>query len=104
MEILSGFLSQLPIILASIFFCVAAITKLGKEGGAGLVLLGAIGMCALSLVSPIFYTVVVPRLMENGSTASVSGTMRAAAIFFGLGHALNVVFIAVGTLVRKPSG
>lgn len=104
MNVLMGFLTQLPVILASIFFCIAAITRMGKETGAGVVLLGAIGMAALAIVSPVFHTVVVPRVMESGNSDQLGSLMRASALFFGLGHALNVVLIAAGTLMRKPIG
>ena len=103
MTSLTTLIWQVPSALVAIFFVVTAITRMGKERGAGVFLLGAIGLCAMALINPVFNAFVVPGLMNSGSQEQLRAIMTSSAIFFTFGQILSVGLLAVGTLMRGGS-
>ena len=102
MEIEKQIVMQSPLMIASITLMIAAILKAGNEKGAILVMSGAIGLCLLTLVTPIAYSEILPKVIENMEIDNIAdfymavglvvNILWAAAIILQRGQALNIKF------------
>lgn len=101
--------ANIPAILAGILLVIAASRKLGKERGAILIFLGAIGLIVLGVGTPILYYVILPQVARklrwfNKIRAATLEYQFIMSIIWGVVMAL----IAIGTFMRsagvdKPS-
>lgn len=100
MEFLKALLVHLPSILATLILAIAALLKAGKERGSILLVLGAIGLFIQSLVNPILFIVILPKLISNGASTNLYGTVSAINTLLWAG---SLLLIAIGTFIRKPA-
>ena len=101
MEILKSLGTQSPIIIASLILAVACLLKAGKERGAILILLGAIGLCVSAVLTPLFYSGIMPKLMENNAPEDMQSIFLLVAFVVNFFWAGAIGLIAVGTWMRK---
>ncbi|MBN2161335.1 MAG: hypothetical protein JXR25_01615 [Pontiellaceae bacterium] len=104
MEILATFAIQIPMFLAILFLVAAAITKAGKERGAVLVIMGAVGLLLLAVISPVIYMTIIPKLIESGNVESVRAVHTTVSVVINIFWAIAVSMIALGTLIRPTAG
>ena len=105
-EVLFGVLRQTPYIVTSLIFLIAVLFKLGKERGAGLILLGAI----LNLMLPFVTAIINPALMhplydqaaENGGRIEL--LINVSSTIINLFWAFPFILLAIGTALRPRPG
>jgi len=94
---------QSPMIAASIAFVIVALLKAGKEKGALLIVLGAIGICLLTVSSPIIHAVVVPRILEDMDSSKIRQLYSVIGWVTNFCWAAALALVAIGTLLRVPA-
>ncbi|MEF9476240.1 MAG: hypothetical protein L0958_06100 [Candidatus Mariimomonas ferrooxydans] len=100
MEIIKSLTFQIPIILACVLFFIAAILRMGKEKGATLVLLGAIGMLFMACATPVIYAGIMPKLIENMAKDNIGNIYFAIRLISNIFWASSIALIAIGTFIR----
>ncbi len=103
MEIIKSLAFQSPMIIASLVFVTAAILKAGKEKGAILILLGAIGLCLLTFAIPIIYSGIMPKVIENMQPLQISVIYSRLQMITNIFWAAAIVLISIGTFLRSPA-
>ena len=103
MDTFKIFMMQSPMIAASIAFVIVALLKAGKEKGAILIVLGAIGICLLTISSPIVHGVVVPRILEDMDSSNMPQLFRVIGWVTNFCWAAALALVAIGTLLRVPA-
>ena len=71
MDVIKNYLIQSPLILAAIALMAVAMLLSGKEKGAPLILAGALGLCVMTLLTPIIYSVIVPKLIMDAAVENI---------------------------------
>ena len=102
MEIITAIATNVPMFLACVLLAIAALLKLGKERGAVLILLGAIGLILLNFASPILYILIMPKVIEGMDleTEHISYLYSAIGFASNLLWAGAIALIAIGTFLR----
>ncbi len=94
---------EIPMIIASVILFVASVRKLGKGKGSGMIMAGAVGLMAMTIGSPVFYSFLVPQIMETLDVVSGEDVYTIIGFSVNLLWAASIGLIAVGTLARKPA-
>jgi hypothetical protein len=102
-DLVSSIIRQAPMILGCALLVTAAVLKLGKEKGAALILIGAIGLFLLSLLYPILYSIILPKVVGRLSHSAASDVISAVGLVSGILRSLAVILIGVGTLLRPAT-
>ena len=92
-------------IIASLAFVVAAVLKVGKERGAMLIVLGAIGLSLLTIANPIIYSGIMPKLIENmqaNNYEHIGHLYLVLNIVTSIFWTSAIVLISIGTFLRLP--
>ena len=100
MEIITSIAIQIPMIIACVFLGIAAYRKMGKEKGAILVMLGAIGLIFMACSTPVVYRIIMPRTFYILGCNGIYGIYLASDIIINLFWAGAIALIAIGTFVR----
>jgi len=103
MDIMRQIAIQVPIILVSITLLIAAAMKGGREKGATMIVLGAIGMCAMSIATPVIYSVIMPRLIDALEFDDMSNAYLVFGLAVNILWAVPILLIAIGTFQRPPA-
>lgn len=102
MQLLQSFAIQVPLIVACSVFVMAALFKAGKEKGAGLIAVGAVGLCLLVLMDPLFSYLVMPKIVQNMDNEAISNAYLIRGIVSNLCWTAAIFLVAVGTFLRSP--
>lgn len=95
-------INQIPMIIASAVFVAASVTRMGKEKGAMLVLLRAIGLFITAIASPIVFSLILPGVTRNMDVENVPSIYMLSGLMINLNWAGAIVIIAIGTFLRQP--
>ncbi|WP_442511277.1 hypothetical protein SH528x_002947 [Novipirellula sp. SH528] len=105
MDIIKSIAIQVPMMIASLAFVVAAVLKVGKERGAMLIVLGAVGLFLLTIANPIIYSGIIPKVIENMETNDHEHIPRiylVVNIITSIFWTSAIVLISIGTFLRSP--
>lgn len=102
MEILNLLLIQVPIVLGALSFLVVSILRLGKEQGAPLVLVGAIGIFLMVVANPIWYGLVIPKVVA-GDPQRVESLLRTFGFLSSTVWGISLILVAIGAVMRGKS-
>ena len=72
MELIQTVALRAPLVIACAVFAMAAMFKLGKEKGAGLIAVGAAGLCLTVIINPFFSYLVMPRIVRDMDPQNIS--------------------------------
>ena len=97
------FLASLPMVFAALILLLAAALKVGKEKGSIFLLLGGTGTLLMSIISPVYYTLIFPKLMENGPPDNPEVFFAVQGMIVNTFWALPLVMIAVAVFMRPPA-
>ena len=100
MEIIKSIAIKIPMIIACVFLGIAAMRKMGKEKGAILVMIGAIGLIFIACSIPIVYRIIMPKMIEIIEVDKISDFYLAIQIIINLIQASAIALIAIGIFVR----
>lgn len=102
MQLMQALAVYLPFLIAAIVLLFAAIFKLGKEKGAGLIVAGATGFLLMGVIDPVVNVFVLPAVLEKLSTDSLGFAVLLYGFVSNVCSAVCVGLIAFGTFVRSP--
>ncbi|MDP6542584.1 MAG: hypothetical protein QGH60_01250 [Phycisphaerae bacterium] len=91
---------QIPIVIVSVTLLIAAAGKAGKERGAILIVMGAIGMCVMSVAGPLLYGVIMPRLIDIAGSSNISNIYLVLGLAVNILWSVPILLIAIGTFQR----
>jgi len=94
---------HLPMTTASVVLVIAAIGKTGRERGAGLFMIGAVCLCVMSIVSPVFYELIIPKLLDSFDGPARDRLFLVAAWTSRVLWSGAVLCLAVGVFMRRSS-
>jgi len=103
MELIQTVALRAPLVIACAVFAMAAMFKLGKEKGAGLIAVGAAGLCLTVIINPFFSYLVMPRIVRDMDPQNIS---FAFVIFGGISNLFwtaAIALVATGTFLRSPN-
>ena len=102
MDIINSFVIQLPAFVAALVLFMAALGKTGRERGAGLFLLGSIGLLAVTILNPVIYTMIMPRVVNamQMEASRIGHVYMLVGLVTNLLFAASVVLLALGTFMR----
>ena len=103
MQLVQSYLLQLPIVVACAVFVIAAMFKVGKEKGAGLIAGGAIGLVGLVIIDPLVNIMVMPAIIEGLSPAQISFAFLIRSGISNVSWAAAIALVAMGTFSRSPA-
>ncbi|MGI9460419.1 MAG: hypothetical protein ACR2NF_10505 [Pirellulales bacterium] len=103
MQLLQSFAVQLPMIIACAVFLIAAIFKVGKEKGAGLVAVGAVGLCLLVISNPLFNYLFMSEMVSHMDPEAISYVFLIKSVVSNLLWAVAIALVATGTFLRSPN-
>tara|TARA_Y100000385_G_scaffold23344_1_gene22566 strand:- start:66 stop:470 length:405 start_codon:yes stop_codon:yes gene_type:complete len=103
MQFITSFAVQLPLMIACVVFVIAAMFKVGKEKGAGLIAAGAVGLCLLVIIGPLFNSLVMSRIVAEMDPQAMSYAFLIKQVIFNFLWASSVALVATGTFLRPPA-
>lgn len=101
MQVLEFVAVQLPLMIACAIFALAAILKVGKEKGASLVAVGALGIFLMGIAGPVFYMFILPGILADMDSQSLPRVMSICSGLINLLRAVAVALVATGTFLRS---
>lgn len=104
MDLLKIILGQIPILLGALALLIVAITQLGKDKGAPVILAGAIGIFLMVVINPVVTGVLVPRIMESGNPQNLGSLMRVWGFVSSSVWGVSLVLISIGIVMRSRDG
>ena len=102
MQLLQSFAIQVPFIVACSVFVMAALSKVGNEKGAGLIAVGAVGLCLLAIINPLFSYLVMPQIVQNMDNEAISNASLIRGIVSNFCRTAAIFLVALGTFFRLP--
>lgn len=103
MELLKRVAVHIPMTAACVVLMIAAIGKAGREAGASVFMLGAIGLCVLSIASPVFYELIVPKLLNSMDVPEREKFFEIVAWTSRMLWSGAILSLAVGVFMRRSS-
>ena len=103
MDLFQSFATQIPIVTACAVFATAAMLKVGKEKGAGLIALGAVGLCLTVIMNPLFNYLVMPLMVRGMDPENISFALLIYDVIFKLCWTAAIALVATGTFLRSPN-
>ena len=94
---------QSPPILAALFLTIVTITKLAKDRGGALCVLGSVALLVSSVLGPVVYILVMPKLIDELDAESIGNVYNGVNLLMNLAWAGSLTLFALGQLMRRPA-